>query len=334
MLPEVTCVKASLEKSCNWLKNRRMLELFLCPPRSCAAVCDNWEWGRREIGHCRAVLLRLEAGPGCCTILCMNRYISLGLLEEAGVTPNEPDVAPAGAACPVATLGDRCLAVVLDTIVLLAVFAVVDTWAFLRWSVPARAELNLTSASLLISATLNAVIFFVYLWLLEAAFGATLGKAMVGIRVQWELHGNYKRGALAASAIRNLLRVVDGLGFYLVGLVVASCSRLRQRVGDICAGTVVVAPELNAWTKALAIALWMGALAGSGWAVPRICAGNHGAHRLPYLGQVVAQLGRTDNSAYVRVARFKIEVQRNDDQFAPHAATRAASAPVPLAGSD
>jgi uncharacterized RDD family membrane protein YckC len=259
----------------------------------------------------------------------MSRYVSLGLLEVAGVTPEEPDVAPAGAACPVATLGDRCIAVVLDAIVLLAVFAVVDTWAFLRWSVPATAELNLTSASLLICATVDAVIFFTYVWLLEAGFGATLGKAMVGIRVRWKLDGNHERSTLAASAIRNLLRIVDGLGFYLVGLVVASCSRLRQRVGDICAGTVVVAPELNAWTKALAIVLWMATLAGSGWAVPRICARNHGVHRLPYLGQVVVRLGRTDNSAYVRVARFKIEVQRNDGQFAPRAATRdAASAPV------
>jgi len=264
----------------------------------------------------------------------MSRYVSLGLLEEHGLTPNVPDVAPVGPACPVATLGDRCLGIVLDTIFLLAVFAVVDAWAFLRWGVPARAELNLTIASLLISATLNAVIFFVYVWLLEASFGATLGKAMVGIRVEWKPDRNYARSALTASAIRNLLRIVDGVGFYLLGLVVASCSRLRQRVGDLCAGTVVVS-DPRAWTKALAIVLWVAALAGSGWAVPRLCARSHRVHRLPYLGQVVAQLGRTDNSAYVRFARFKIEVQRNDDQFAPHAATRGtASSQVSLSGND
>jgi len=289
--------------------------------------------GPREIGHGRAVLLRLAAGPGFGTILCMSRYVSLGLLEVAGVTPDEPDVTLADAACPVATLSDRCIAVVLDTIVLLAVFALVDSWAFLQWSVPAGAELNLTRGSLLISATLNAVIFFAYFWLLEAGPGATLGKAMIGIRVQWKPDGNCRRGALAASATRNLLRMVDGLGFYLVGLVVASCSRLHQRVGDLYAGTVVVAPKPKVWTKALAIVLWMAVLAGSGWAVPRICAGTHG-HRLPYLDQAVAQIGRTDNSAYLRVARFKIEVQRSD-QLAPHAATRdAASALAPPAGNN
>jgi uncharacterized RDD family membrane protein YckC len=261
-------------------------------------------------------------------------------LEEAGlVAANEPDATspgklplpPSCAACQLASLGDRCIAVVLDTIVLLAIFAVVDTWALLRWSVPGRNEWNLTSASLLISATLNAVIFFAYVWLLEAGFGATLGKAIVGIRVL----GNDDRSALSASAIRNLLRMVDGLGFYLLGLMVASCSRLRQRLGDICAGTVVVAPELKAWPKALAIVFWMATLGGAGWAVPRVCARNLGMHRLPHLGQIVVRLGRTDNSAYVRVVHFKIAVQYTDDQFGPPMATQnAASVTVTPARSD
>jgi uncharacterized RDD family membrane protein YckC len=259
------------------------------------------------------------------------------LLEESGViAASEPEVTPpdkppVGTPCPVATLGDRCIAVVLDTIILLAGFAVVDTWAVLRWSVPARTELNLTSASLLISAGLNAAIFFAYVWLLEAGFGATLGKAIVGIRVL----GNAGRSALAASAIRNLLRTVDGLGFYLVGLMVASCSRLRQRVGDLCAGTVVVAPELNAWVKTVAIVLWAAALAGAAWAVPRVCSPGHTLHRLPYLGRVVAQIGRSDNSAYLRIAHFKVEVQRIESKSPPHAAApEAASTPAALAGGD
>ena len=265
----------------------------------------------------------------------MSRYVSLRLDEEAHVTPNEANLAPVKADCPVAALSDRCIAVVLDTIFLLAVFAVIDTWIFLAWSLQSKEELNVTSGALLISATLNAAIFFAYVWLLEASLGFTLGKAMVGIRVQWKPDRNYHRGALAASAIRNLLRMVDGLGFYLIGLVVASCSKLRQRVGDMCAGTVVVAPKLRTWTKALAIVFWVAALAASGWAVPRICKRSHGVHRLPYLGRIVVQLGRADNSVYFRVARFRIEVQRNDDRVAPHPAIRnATSVPAPLAASD
>ena len=228
------------------------------------------------------------------------------------VVPQDRPLPPGDPGCPVATLGDRCIAIVLDSAVLCALFAVVDAWAFFRWSVPATSGWNITGASVLISVVLDIGIFFVYLWLLEAAFGATVGKAMVGIRVL----GNDGRSALAASAIRNLLRVVDGLGFYLVGFMVASCSRMRQRIGDLCAGTVVVAPAVNGWTKALASFLWVAVLVGAGWGLPRIHA-DSGAHRIPYLRRVVVQMGDTDNSAYLRVANFKIEVQRNAAQPAP-----------------
>ena len=267
----------------------------------------------------RAVLRRLAARWCLCTILPMSRYVSLGLLEETAEIAAEPELSFSGSESTTASLAERCIACLLDTALLLAVFVVIDTWVFLRWSVPGTAELTFTMASLLICVSLNAVIWLSYLWLLEATFGATLGKAMVGIRVQWKIHGYHPRGALAASAIRNLLRIIDGLGFYLIGFIVANCSRLRQRLGDMCAGTVVVASGQSGWTRGLAIVLWIAAVVGSGWAVVGIHAAEHGGHRLPYLGRVVARLGRTHNSAYIKVARFKIEVQRNDEQFAPQA---------------
>jgi RDD family len=180
-----------------------------------------------------------------------------------------------------------------------------DTWAFLRWSDIAGVELNLTAASLVISGLLDALIFFAYVWLLEAALGATLGKVIIGIRV---LHDD-ERNRLAASATRNALRIVDGLAFYLVGAMVASCSRLRQRVGDICAETIVVAEDFHAGIKAAAVLLWLAALAGAVWSIPRLCAGANAAHQPRYLGQVVAQLGRTDDSAYIRLDRLRIDIQ-------------------------
>ncbi len=233
------------------------------------------------------------------------------LLEQSGVLPPvasapvEPHHASGTASFNLATFGDRFLAVVLDSIVLLVTFAVVDTWAFLRWSDVAGVELNLTAASLVISVLLDALIFFAYVWLLEAALGATLGKVIIGIRV---LHDD-ERNRLAASAIRNALRVVDGLAFYLVGTMVASCSRLRQRVGDICADTIVVAENFHAGIRAAAVLLWLAALAGGIWSIPRLCAGANAAHQPRYLGQVVAQLGHTDNSAYIRIDRLRIDVQ-------------------------
>ena len=106
---------------------------------------------------------------------------------------------------------------------------------------------------------------------------------------------------------------MDGLGFYLVGLLVASCSNLRQRLGDICADTAVVEEEFGYPVKILAMVLWIGTLAGAGWAVPRICSKNNDAQH-KYLNRVVVQVGRAGDSAYFRVAGLRIDVQMNATQ--------------------
>ena len=83
--------------------------------------------------------------------------------------------------CRMATLGDRFVAFVLDSLVLFGVFIVVDAWVFMRWGSVEGWELKLSAASLLLVGTLNGTIFFLYLWLLEAGFGATLGTTGVGL---------------------------------------------------------------------------------------------------------------------------------------------------------
>jgi uncharacterized RDD family membrane protein YckC len=203
-----------------------------------------------------------------------------------------------------ATLGDRLIAFALDSAFLFGVFAIVDAWAFMRWGIVEGAELKLTLATLVVAESLNAVIFFVYLWLLEARFGATLGKAMVGIRV---VRTN-ERNPLAVTAIRNVLRVVDGLGFYLVGAVIAACSGVHRRLGDICAGTVVIEEDFGYGLKIAALALWVAVFAGAVWSVPQICKTNSA---LPsrYLNQVVVRVGRSEKSAFFTVAGLHVEVQ-------------------------
>jgi len=229
-------------------------------------------------------------------------------MEDAPVAEKVPEsraVELDNDSCRMATLGDRFLAFVLDSMVLFGLFIVVDAWVFMRWGVVEGWELRLTGASLLVAAFFNSTIFFLYLWLLEASFGATLGKAIVGIRVVRITD----RNALSALAIRNLLRIVDGFGFYLVGAVVAGCSSLHRRVGDMCAGTAVIEEEFGAGVKILSVVLWAGVLAGAVWAVPRICAANDAARTPRYLSEVVVQVGRTENSAYFQVARVKINLQ-------------------------
>jgi len=76
-----------------------------------------------------------------------------------------------------------------------------------------------------------------YYVLCEAATGATLGKRMVGIHVVGE---DGEHLTFEASLVRNLLRLVDCLFFYLVGGIFALTSPHGQRLGDRAAHTLVV----------------------------------------------------------------------------------------------
>jgi uncharacterized RDD family membrane protein YckC len=232
------------------------------------------------------------------------------LLEESGVV-GPAAVGTAAATAPraqvqyrFARLGDRFIAFVLDTAFLFGLFAIVDAWAFTRWGSVEASELRLTTASLLIAVTLNAIVLFLYGWLLEAAWGATLGKAMVGIRVV----GTRKGRSFSACAVRNVLRIVDGLGFYLVGTVVAACSADRQRVGDIYARTAVIEESFPSVVRVAATVLWIASLASAGWAVPHICSVNRFVRPL-YLSQVIVRVGRSESLAYFQIGRFAVHIQ-------------------------
>lgn len=70
------------------------------------------------------------------------------------------------------------------------------------------------------------------------ASGRTPGKRWTGLRVV--RNGGTPVGFLA-SALRNILRIVDSLpGFYLVGIVSVMFTANNQRLGDLAAGTIVV----------------------------------------------------------------------------------------------
>lgn len=71
----------------------------------------------------------------------------------------------------------------------------------------------------------------------ESATGATLGKRIVGIRVVGE---DGEPVSFGAAVVRNLVRLVDALFFYLVGFISAILSARGQRLGDRAAHTIVV----------------------------------------------------------------------------------------------
>ncbi|UVE49021.1 RDD family protein [Haloferax larsenii] len=82
------------------------------------------------------------------------------------------------------------------------------------------------------------VVAFVYSFLLEGLWdGRTLGKRLFQIKVV-TVDGD--ACDLTSSLVRNVLRVVDAILYYLVGFVSMARTDKRQRLGDIVASTVVV----------------------------------------------------------------------------------------------
>ena len=99
-----------------------------------------------------------------------------------------------------------------------------------------------------------------YYVLFEAFFGATLGKAITGIQVR-QRDGDACN--FSAALIRNLLRAVDAIAGYLVGMVVALLSAWRQRVGDLVAGTIVIRRAHPAAIQVLLVLAWLALFFGT-----------------------------------------------------------------------
>ena len=82
------------------------------------------------------------------------------------------------------------------------------------------------------------VLVVLYYVLLEGLLGRTVGKMVTGIRVVDAETGG--RPGLQSGFVRTLLRLIDGLFGYLVGLIVVVNSDRRRRLGDMAAKTLVV----------------------------------------------------------------------------------------------
>jgi uncharacterized RDD family membrane protein YckC len=77
-----------------------------------------------------------------------------------------------------------------------------------------------------------------YYFALESGDGQTLGKKLMKLRV---VRADGRPAGMSEIAVRTVLRVVDGIGLYIVGLIVMlATGQRRQRLGDMAAGTIIV----------------------------------------------------------------------------------------------
>jgi uncharacterized RDD family membrane protein YckC len=99
----------------------------------------------------------------------------------------------------------------------------------------------LTGDSSDVRGALGAVILgwaLYYYFALESGHGQTVGKKAMKLRV---VRADGRPAGMREIAVRTILRVVDGVGLYIVGLIVMlATGERRQRIGDLAGGTLVV----------------------------------------------------------------------------------------------
>ena len=136
---------------------------------------------------------------------------------------------------PTDVLGRRIGAALLDVVVLAVLFVILGLLIGDTDSGGGNVSVNLSGGPFLLWVALS----LAYYGVLEAISGQTLGKRALGIRVVGEDRSS--QAGAGKIAFRTLLRLIDGLAFYLVGLVVVLVTgERRQRLGDLAAGTFVV----------------------------------------------------------------------------------------------
>ena len=129
--------------------------------------------------------------------------------------------------------GKRVVAGAIDVIVLAVLFFVMSAMFGDTESEGSSFSVNLSGGPALIYFLLVLAYYLVP----EGISGQTLGKRIMGLRVV-ALDASLSWGKVA---IRNILRIVDGLPiFYLVGIIAIAVSKKHQRIGDMAAQTIVV----------------------------------------------------------------------------------------------
>ena len=147
---------------------------------------------------------------------------------------------------PIAGVGSRFLAILLDTLIQTAFYIVVGIIIYAATDGGkvgsgdpgehlGRAENWLIAGFIF----LNFLMLWGYFVLFEAFWhGQTPGKRVMKLRV---LKDSGRSITLFESMTRNLLRIVDSLpNLYVVGLISMLCNRQHKRLGDFAAGTIVV----------------------------------------------------------------------------------------------
>jgi uncharacterized RDD family membrane protein YckC len=131
--------------------------------------------------------------------------------------------------------GRRIVATFIDGIVLGVIFSVFRSVAGLPPQQHSTLDFTQLSTGGNIGWLLIVVLYYV---LLEGLLGRTVGKLATGIKVISEADG--RAPGIGRALLRTVLRLIDGIFGYVLGLIIVVNSSRRRRLGDMAADTLVV----------------------------------------------------------------------------------------------
>lgn len=145
---------------------------------------------------------------------------------------------------PLAGIGSRFIALLIDTLIWLAAIVVL---MILMWMLlPGIGAFSRVSAQWAVAVYLIALFLlnWGYFTLFEAFWnGRTPGKRIARIRV---IQQSGRAVGLFESMARNFIRYIDQIPFfYAVGVIAVFATRRHQRLGDLAAGTLVVRDRIE-----------------------------------------------------------------------------------------
>lgn len=131
-------------------------------------------------------------------------------------------------------VGPRAIAVIIDSLM----FVVLACCLLFIWAVAASdGDFEATGGAAWLIDFVILVIYVGYFTILEGTSGATLGKRLLNLKVV-KIDGTPVE--MREALIRNVLRIIDGFFWYLVGAIIIWTSPNKQRLGDMVAKTIVV----------------------------------------------------------------------------------------------
>ena len=154
--------------------------------------------------------------------------------------PVPPGYAPPS---PLADLGSRIVAGIVDYIIIGIVAGILSIFLIVPWAMTGPSMMGTFGAAGWMSGIWGIIGLMWLLWLVyftyfEGTSGQTIGKKFTHIKVIKESGSKCDYGS---ALVRNLLRIIDHLPFlYILGIILIAATEKKQRLGDMLAKTIVV----------------------------------------------------------------------------------------------